>query len=173
MGGEIWHAWGMEEGSSLLHAKFHSLRCNVSPVRSENRQNRPLSKLNTGRLALRAMLPVKTFTFDRNQEMLLCNKNVQSAVSFESEFETVVTFGCSPLFHLVSRSLHIWFIFAWLHYLYFHVILFSKPQYALKHQISVETRGAFSCAGCLHAACAGARMAWRPWQANALNAPPA
>jgi len=33
-------------------------------------------------------------------------------------------------------------------------------------------RGAFSCAGCLlHAACAGARMAWRPWQANALNAP--
>jgi len=25
------------------------------------------------------------------------------------------------------------------------------------------SRGAFSCAGCLHAACAGARMAWRPW----------
>jgi len=35
------------------------------------------------------------------------------------------------------------------------------------------SRGAFSCAGCLHAACAGARMAWRTWQANALNAPPA
>jgi len=25
----------------------------------------------------------------------------------------------------------------------------------------------------LHAACAGASFAWRPWQANALNAPPA
>jgi len=38
---------------------------------------------------------------------------------------------------------------------------------------SERIRGAFSCAGCLHAACAGARMAWRPWQANALNAPSA
>jgi len=36
-----------------------------------------------------------------------------------------------------------------------------------------KSKGAFSCAGCLHAACAGARMAWRPWQANALNAPSA
>jgi len=30
-------------------------------MRGEKPQNRPLSKLNTGRLALRAMLPVKTF----------------------------------------------------------------------------------------------------------------
>jgi len=30
----------------------------VSPLRGEKPQNRPLSKLNTGRLALRAMLPV-------------------------------------------------------------------------------------------------------------------
>jgi len=35
-------------------------RCNVSPLRGEKPQNRPLSKLNTGRFALRAMLPVKT-----------------------------------------------------------------------------------------------------------------
>jgi len=35
-------------------------RCNVSPLRGEKPQNRPLSKLNTGRLALRATLPVKT-----------------------------------------------------------------------------------------------------------------
>jgi len=35
-------------------------RCNVAPLRGEKPQNRPLSKLNTGRLALRAMLPVKT-----------------------------------------------------------------------------------------------------------------
>ena len=32
----------------LLHAKFHPNRCNVSPLRGEKPQNRPLSKLNTG-----------------------------------------------------------------------------------------------------------------------------
>ena len=32
------------------------------PLRGENPQNRPLSKLNTGRFALRAMLPVITLT---------------------------------------------------------------------------------------------------------------
>ena len=44
----------------LLHATFHTHRCNVSPLLGEKPQNRPLSKLNTGRLALRAMLPVTT-----------------------------------------------------------------------------------------------------------------
>jgi len=34
----------------------------VSPLRGEKPQNRPLSKLNTGRFALRAMLPVKIRT---------------------------------------------------------------------------------------------------------------
>jgi len=34
----------------------------VSPLRGEKPQNRPLSKLNTGRFALRAMLPVKKQT---------------------------------------------------------------------------------------------------------------
>jgi len=50
----------MEEGTygPLLHAKFHPHRCNVSPLRGEKPQNRPLSKLNTGSFALRAMLPV-------------------------------------------------------------------------------------------------------------------
>ena len=54
----------MEEGTEgpLLHAKFHPHRCNVSPMRGEKPQNRPLSKLNTGRFALRAMLPVKIAT---------------------------------------------------------------------------------------------------------------
>jgi len=33
----------------------------VSPLRGEKPQNRPLSKLNTGSFALRAMLPVTTF----------------------------------------------------------------------------------------------------------------
>jgi len=50
----------MEEGTfgPLLHAKFHPHRCNVSPLRGEKPQNRPLSKRYTGRFALRAMLPV-------------------------------------------------------------------------------------------------------------------
>jgi len=52
--------FGMEEGTfgPLLHGKFHPHRCNVSPLRGEKPQNWPLSKLNTGRYALRAMLPV-------------------------------------------------------------------------------------------------------------------
>ena len=54
--------FGMEEGTfgPLLLAKFHPHRCNVSPLRGEKPQNRPLSKRNTGRFALRAMLPVIT-----------------------------------------------------------------------------------------------------------------
>ena len=54
-GSEIWHGGG---DLPLLHAKFHLHRCNVSPLRGEKPQNRSLSKLNTGRFALRAMLPV-------------------------------------------------------------------------------------------------------------------
>jgi len=44
--------FGAEEGTlgPLLHAKFHPNRCNVSPLRHEKPQNRPLSKLNTGAL---------------------------------------------------------------------------------------------------------------------------
>ena len=54
--------FGMEEETEgpLLHAKFHPHRCNVSPLRGEKPQNRPLSKLNTGRFAMCAMLPVMT-----------------------------------------------------------------------------------------------------------------
>ena len=48
VGGEI----GIE--SPLLHAKFHPHRWTVSPLRGEKPQNRPLSKLNAGRFALRA-----------------------------------------------------------------------------------------------------------------------
>ena len=52
--------FGVEEGTfgPLLHAKFHPHRCNVAPLLGEKPQNRPLSKLSTGRLALRAVLPV-------------------------------------------------------------------------------------------------------------------
>jgi len=45
-GGKIWHGAGAL--GPLLRAKFHPHRCNVSPLRGEKPQNRPL----------RAMLPV-------------------------------------------------------------------------------------------------------------------
>jgi len=45
--------FGTEEGCQISPH-----RCNVSPLRGEEPQNRPLGKLNTGRFALRAMLPV-------------------------------------------------------------------------------------------------------------------
>jgi len=63
--------FGMEEGfGPLLHAKFHPYRCNVSPLRGEKPQNQPLSKLNTGRLALRTMLPVKNNFLTKKQAIL-------------------------------------------------------------------------------------------------------
>ena len=43
--GEIWRG-----GGPLLEAIFHANRCNVSPLRGEKPQNRPLSKLNTDAL---------------------------------------------------------------------------------------------------------------------------
>jgi len=47
--------FGTEEGTH---------RCNVSPLRGEKPQNRPLSKLNTGAyVALRAMLPVTRWLY--------------------------------------------------------------------------------------------------------------
>jgi len=61
-GGEIWHG-----GDLLLPAKFHPHRCNMSPLRGEKPQNRPLSKLNTGRFALRAMLPVNIMSASPTQ----------------------------------------------------------------------------------------------------------
>ena len=66
--------FGTEEGTfgPLLRAIFHPHRCNVSPLRGEKPQNRPLSKLNTGRFALRAMLPVMIrLNIDRNVEPVL------------------------------------------------------------------------------------------------------
>ena len=39
--------------------KFCENRARDTPLRGEKPQNRPLSKLNTGRFALRAMLPIK------------------------------------------------------------------------------------------------------------------
>ena len=47
------HQWGWN-----LAWRRGPHRCNVSPLRGEKPQNRHVSKLNTGRIALRAMLPV-------------------------------------------------------------------------------------------------------------------
>ena len=59
--------FGTEEGAfgPLLRAKFHPYRCNVWPLRGENSQNRPLSKLNNRHFALRAMLPVNYVRYER------------------------------------------------------------------------------------------------------------
>ena len=56
-GGEIWQGGG-DRRWSPPPCQISPHRCNVSPLRGEKPQNRPLSKLNTGMLALRAMLPV-------------------------------------------------------------------------------------------------------------------
>jgi len=46
----------------------------VSPLRGEKPQNWPLSKLNTGRFALRAMLPVmKTVVAKQNKQFNMYN----------------------------------------------------------------------------------------------------
>ena len=73
-----------------LHAKFHFHRCNVSPLRGEKPQNRPLSKLNTNRLALRAMLPVII--------IIIINDNVYGAVLM-----TMVTARVHPI-HLMNAD---------------------------------------------------------------------
>ena len=75
--------FGTEEGTFglLLRTKFHPHRCNVSPLRGEKPQNRLLSKLNTGRFALRAMLPVKRVAADRDQLELLQISNL-SVISY-------------------------------------------------------------------------------------------
>ena len=62
--------FGTEEG---LHAKFHPHWCNVSPLRGEKPQNRPLSKLNTGRFVLCAMLPVKSLLTCISNKLLFMN----------------------------------------------------------------------------------------------------
>jgi len=56
--------FGMEEGTERA-------ACNVSPLRGEKPQNRPLSKLNTGRFALREMLPVKSDDGTKIQQRML------------------------------------------------------------------------------------------------------
>jgi len=70
------HRWGrnMAWRGPLLHAKFHPKRCNMSPLWGEKPQNRPVSKLNTGRLALRAILPVIKYQL-RNMFTQTCKLN--------------------------------------------------------------------------------------------------
>ena len=85
--------FGMEEETfgPLLHAKFHPHRCNVSPLRGEKPQNRPLSKRNNGRFALRAMLPVIMFWFSK------CLAHDNKSVHLHTKFSTRTTVRCVTL----------------------------------------------------------------------------
>jgi len=56
----------------LLPAKFDLDRCSVSPLRGENPQNRPVSKQNTGRAALRADPAGKNCTQQSHVYCRLC-----------------------------------------------------------------------------------------------------
>jgi len=69
----------------------------VSPLRGEKPQNRPLSKRNTGRFALRAMLPVNIHepTVLANQrlthnDVTLCVKLTRADFSHGLETKTIV-----------------------------------------------------------------------------------
>ena len=92
--------------------KFHPHQCNVSPLRGEKPQNRPLSKRNTGRFALRAMLPVINLfpvtTSDGDKPCQQCNKHdkeINSAQTFVWElilFQTLLKYYFQFFFQLAS-----------------------------------------------------------------------
>ena len=106
-GGEIWHV-----------PNFAPHRCNVSPLRGEKPQIRPLSKLNTGRFALCAMLPVtrnavharNTLTVPRMSERHTAQlRNTGEQVSQQTRCpqgrNTVLTWRSMQTVHvLASRS---------------------------------------------------------------------
>jgi len=106
--------FGTEKGTfgPVLRAKFHPHRCNMSPLWGEKPQNGPLSKLNTGRFALRAMLPVMNtkYTYTENEskhsEMHPVRQNsVQRSVKLSEKLCNCVMLHSST--HLVSSvNLH-------------------------------------------------------------------
>ena len=75
----------------LLHAKFHLHRCNVSPLRCEKPQNRPLSNLYTG--ALRCAHAVCNYT-------LRYSKLLQFSMNCDSNSAALLT-----TLHLANQSL--------------------------------------------------------------------
>ena len=110
-GGEIWHGGGDRSGTEegtfgpLLRAKFHPHRWNVSPLRGEKPQNRPLSKLNTGRFALRAMLPVITdaiYTTQRLRNFTTASCSVTTRCI--KMLDVIFYFVISLIFYYMSLS---------------------------------------------------------------------
>ena len=112
--------FGTEEGTDgpLLHAKFHPHRCNVSPLRGEKPQNRPLSKLNTGRFALRAMLPVTNvkryqthyrwqYFFQGDSIVRATQSNCCNALDYTA-FEWKMSFSCFPVLPRSVEAQIIW-----------------------------------------------------------------
>jgi len=51
---EIWH--GQINLQSILHAKLHLYRCNVSPMRGKETKNRHMNNLNTSVCAVHILL---------------------------------------------------------------------------------------------------------------------
>ena len=94
--------FGTEEGTlgPLLRAKFHPHRCNVSPLRGEKPQNCPLSKLNTGRFALRAMLPVI-----RKKKKKPQDENRMSAFATQGSHNNTRTIKLHLLLKFICNSL--------------------------------------------------------------------
>jgi len=78
-------------------------RCNVSPLRGEKPQNRPLSKRNTGRFALRAMLPVITAKFCDNNLTCTCSCTVHEAGKFDSK-KMLTCVAIQQKYHFVHHS---------------------------------------------------------------------
>jgi len=63
----------------------------VSPLRGEKPQNRPLSKLNTGSFALRAMLPVTKIFINIPKHLLTKMHNI----NFNYTNETMNCLNCA------------------------------------------------------------------------------
>ena len=82
----------------LLRAKFHPHRCNVSPLWGEKPQNRPLSKLNNRRFALRAVLPVNDLFHQLGRKTL-----TQSIVTSVCQL-FIITLGTSVFFFFEKFS---------------------------------------------------------------------
>ena len=82
-GGEIWHGGG--------------------DLRGEKPQNRHLSKRNTGRFALRAMLPVITAKFCDNNLTWTCSCTVHEAGKFDSK-KMLTCVAMQQKYHFVHHS---------------------------------------------------------------------
>ena len=83
----------------LIRAKFHPYRCNVSPLRGEKPQNRPLSNLNTYR---RIALPVIMTMMMAEQRWFVCM--LVSLYAAQQWSSTTNSAQCSPRWIIYQRQ---------------------------------------------------------------------